>query len=128
MQFTAKETTDQRNAERRAAKAAALAESVAAGQAAITAEIEGSRVEVAKLRAKHGAGHLGSIEVGPLSLPNPGGGADLLDDAQCVLVPGHRYGLLGRNGKGKSTLLKWMAARRMPGLPPATSIYYVTQV
>ena len=33
----------------------------------------------------------------------------------------------GRNGKGKSTLLKWIAARRMPGVPAATSIYYVTQ-
>ena len=33
----------------------------------------------------------------------------------------------GRNGKGKSTLLKWVAARRMPGIPATTSLYYVTQ-
>ena len=43
-------------------------------QAAINAEIENGRVEVARLRAKQGGGRLGSLEMGPLSLPNPGGG------------------------------------------------------
>ncbi len=49
---------------------------------------------MALLRAKKGTGSLGSLELGPMTLPNPGGGADLLDSASCVLVPGHRYGLL----------------------------------
>ena len=31
-------------------------------------------MEVARLRAKQGGGRLGSLEMGPLSLPNPGGG------------------------------------------------------
>jgi ATP-binding cassette subfamily F protein 3 len=30
-----------------------------------------------------------------------------------LLVPGKRYGLIGRNGRGKSTLLKALAARRV---------------
>ena len=100
---------------------------MAALQQALADEILRGRLEVAKLRAKEGAPRLGSIELGPTNIPNPGGGADLIEDASCVFVPGHRYGLLGRNGKGKSTLLKHMAARRMSGLPPPVSIYYVTQ-
>jgi ABC-type dipeptide/oligopeptide/nickel transport system ATPase subunit len=70
---------------------------------------------------------LAAIELGPFQLPNPGGGADLLDDAVLTLTPGHRYGLIGRNGKGKSTLLKFLASRRVGGLDPSVSVHYVTQ-
>ncbi len=72
---------------------------------------------------------LGTIEMGEFSLPNPGGGSDLLDEASLVLVPGRRYGLIGRNGKGKSTLLKYLSARRVGGraLPESLSIHYVSQ-
>ena len=42
-------------------------------------------------------------------------------------VPGHRYGLIGRNGKGKSTLLRHLSSRRIKGLPPLMSIHYVAQ-
>ena len=125
--FEVKVTAEQRDAEKRAIKMAAQAERVAALQAALADEILRGRVQVAKLRAKEGASRLGSIELGPTNIPNPGGGPDLIEDASCVLVPGHRYGLLGRNGKGKSTLLKHIAARRLTGLPPTVSIYYVTQ-
>ena len=44
-----------------------------------------------------------------------------------ILVPGHRYGLIGRNGKGKSTLLKFFASRRVGNLDPCTSVHYVSQ-
>lgn len=44
-----------------------------------------------------------------------------------VLVPGRRYGLIGRNGKGKSTLLKALAARRVGALPASLAVYYVNQ-
>ena len=42
-------------------------------------------------------------------------------------MPGHRYGLIGRNGKGKSTLLRWFASRRIKGLPKLLSVHYVAQ-
>ena len=51
----------------------------------------------------------------------------MLDDASFVLAPGHRYALIGRNGKGKSTLLRWLAARRVGNLPAEISIHYVSQ-
>lgn len=74
----------------RAFKVAAQAERVAALQAALAEEILLGRLEVARLRAKEGAPRLGSVELGPTNIPNPGGGADLIEDASCVLVPGHR--------------------------------------
>ena len=64
------------------------------------------RTNEQRLRALEG-GYLGPIESEPrFTLPNPGGGANLLEDASFVLVPGRKYGLIGRNGTGKSTLLR----------------------
>ena len=80
-----------------------------------------------RLRISDGATALGTQELGPFTVPNPGGGADLIEDVSLVLVPGHRYGLIGRNGKGKSTLLKLLASRRVGGLDASLSVHYVSQ-
>ena len=62
-------------------------------------ELDEARKEAATELIKKGqSGRLGTLEVGPFTLPNPGGGADLLEDAAMTLVPGHRYGLICRNG------------------------------
>jgi ATP-binding cassette subfamily F protein 3 len=45
-----------------------------------------------------------------------GGGADLLADASLTLTGGRRYGLMGRNGCGKTTLLTALAARELGGI------------
>ena len=79
-----------------------------------------------KLRAKNGA-YMGAIDAKEFSLPNPGGGQDLLEEANFTLVRGRRYGLIGRNGKGKSTLLRWLAARRVGNFPPEVTVHYVSQ-
>ncbi len=42
------------------------------------------------------------------------GDAALLDDASFVLQPGERVGLIGRNGSGKSSLLKLLAGLEAP--------------
>ncbi|KAL7551403.1 hypothetical protein ACHAWF_014589 [Thalassiosira exigua] len=48
------------------------------------------------------------------SLPNrKGGGPDLLTESNLVLASGRRYGLMGRNGCGKTTLLTALAARQL---------------
>jgi ATP-binding cassette subfamily F protein 3 len=51
----------------------------------------------------------------------------VLQDSSFVLAPGHRYAVVGRNGKGKSTLLRWLAARRVGDLPAGLSVHYVSQ-
>ena len=50
----------------------------------------------------------------------------LFNDATLRLVAGRRYGLLAPNGRGKSTLLKFIAARRLP-IPPTISILMLDQ-
>jgi ABC-type dipeptide/oligopeptide/nickel transport system ATPase subunit len=44
-----------------------------------------------------------------------GGGPDLLSDANMTLASGRRYGLMGRNGCGKTTLLTALASRELCG-------------
>ena len=54
-------------------------------------------------------------------------GNELLVDSKMDIVKGHRYGLLGRNGVGKSTLLRQLAAGSIPGLPRGMIIQMVKQ-
>ena len=55
------------------------------------------------------------------------GGEDLISDASLTLAAGRRYGLVGRNGTGKTTFLRAFAARQLPGLPVTLSILHVEQ-
>ena len=111
-----------------AARCERLTAEVIAETESLEKEMADARAAAAQMRTDgQGSGGLGAIETGTFDLPNPGGGADLLTNANVVLVPGRRYGLIGRNGKGKSTLLKYLAARRVGGLPASLSIHYVSQ-
>lgn len=44
-------------------------------------------------------------------------GRELLQRTTLKMVHGHRYGLIGENGVGKSTLLRRIANRTLPGIP-----------
>ena len=119
---------DPKAAANAAARCERLTHEVIAETDALEQEMAAAREEAAKLRtAGAGGGALGAIDTGVFDLPNPGGGADLLSNANAVLVPGRRYGLIGRNGKGKSTMLKYLSAGRVGGLPSSLSIHYVSQ-
>nr|CEL65229.1 TPA: MGC81714 protein, related [Neospora caninum Liverpool] len=54
-------------------------------------------------------------------------GRELLIDAQLKLVKGRRYGLVGRNGIGKSTLLSALARQEIHGVDPDIAIGMVEQ-
>mmetsp|Transcript_28513 Transcript_28513/g.44907 ORF Transcript_28513/g.44907 Transcript_28513/m.44907 type:complete len:860 (-) Transcript_28513:3313-5892(-) len=63
-----------------------------------------------------------------------GGGQDLLEDASLILARGRRYGLMGRNGCGKTTLLTALASRELNeasagggGVPKNMSMLLVRQ-
>merc|ERR1711871_32797 len=90
------------------------------------AELLDARIQTAKVRNEEGA-YNGAIEATSFTLPNPGGGAPLLQDASCTQIRGRRYALIGRNGKGKSTMLKAIASRRVGGIPLNVSMHYVSQ-
>jgi ABC-type dipeptide/oligopeptide/nickel transport system ATPase subunit len=52
-------------------------------------------------------------------LPNlRGGGPNLLQNASLTLARGRRYGLMGRNGCGKTTLLSFIASRQLTDAVP----------
>mmetsp|Transcript_24112 Transcript_24112/g.29214 ORF Transcript_24112/g.29214 Transcript_24112/m.29214 type:complete len:1292 (+) Transcript_24112:140-4015(+) len=52
-------------------------------------------------------------------------GKTLLKKANLLLERGHRYGLVGQNGMGKTTLLNRIAAQDINGFPKAVSTYYI---
>merc|ERR1719506_1493400 len=79
------------------------------------------------LRGSKGLKFTSAVKVGPFDLPHPGGSGNLLENASFTLTPGRRYALIGRNGKGKSTLLRNLAARRVGGLPDGVTTHYVSQ-
>mmetsp|Transcript_33470 Transcript_33470/g.58642 ORF Transcript_33470/g.58642 Transcript_33470/m.58642 type:complete len:684 (+) Transcript_33470:51-2102(+) len=54
-------------------------------------------------------------------------GKALLENAQLKLSWGHKYGLIGRNGIGKTTLLRALAAGEIEKQPKGMNILYVEQ-
>ncbi|KAJ2966562.1 hypothetical protein NUW58_g10636 [Xylaria curta] len=54
------------------------------------------------------------------------GGTRILTDTDLTLAYGHRYGLVGNNGVGKSTLLRALSRRDLP-IPTHISILHVEQ-
>ena len=61
-------------------------------------------------------------------LPNlRGGGPPLLQNANLTLARGRRYGLMGRNGCGKTTLMSYIASRQVQGVPKNMSMLLVRQ-
>jgi ATP-binding cassette subfamily F protein 1 len=64
-----------------------------------------------------------------INIPNfsiSAAGKILFKDASLTIAHGRRYGLVGANGRGKSTLLKMIAARDLV-LPPRIDFLYVEQ-
>jgi ATPase subunit of ABC transporter with duplicated ATPase domains len=49
----------------------------------------------------------------------------LLSKTHLLLERNHRYGLIGQNGQGKTTLLNRVAAGDIKGFPTETSVYYI---
>lgn len=54
-------------------------------------------------------------------------GKELISDASVTLAYGRRYGLVGRNGTGKTTFLKHMAMHAIDGIPKNCQILHVEQ-
>ncbi|KAH7513691.1 ABC transporter F family member 3 [Ziziphus jujuba] len=55
------------------------------------------------------------------------GGRDLIVDGSLTLSFGRHYGLVGRNGTGKTTFLRYMAMHAIDGIPQNCRILHVEQ-
>lgn len=51
----------------------------------------------------------------------------LIENASLKLTPGNRYGLVGRNGLGKTTLMKYIGSNLISGMPDDLLIIHVQQ-
>ncbi|KAG2423892.1 hypothetical protein HXX76_014945 [Chlamydomonas incerta] len=72
-----------------------------------------------------GAGGSRDVHLENFSLSN--GGKELVSDATVMLAFGRRYGLIGRNGTGKTTLLRALAGHEIKGLPANCQVLHVEQ-
>ena len=68
-----------------------------------------------------------NISIPSFSLLPVDGGEDLLSNASLKLAHLRRYGLIGRNGVGKTTLMKAIAKHVLPGIPSGMKISLVEQ-
>lgn len=93
-----------------------------AHQAAAQATLAGEKIEVMR---NCGGPIVRDVHLTNISVSN--GGADLIADADVVLAYGRRYGLVGRNGTGKTTFLRALATRQIPGLPSNCQVLHVEQ-
>lgn len=55
------------------------------------------------------------------------GPMNLIEDGEMLLSPGNRYGLVGRNGMGKTTLMKHMNSNLLKGISQDMLIIHVEQ-
>ncbi|GAB5362450.1 hypothetical protein AAMO2058_000798000 [Amorphochlora amoebiformis] len=67
------------------------------------------------------------VHVHNFSMFTPDGSAQLLEGAELKLSPGRRMGLVGRNGIGKTTLLRHIANYEVPGFPTYLRVVHVQQ-
>eukprot|EP00890_Picochlorum_soloecismus_P002952 jgi/Picsp_1/3658/NSC_06495-R1_abc transporter family protein len=74
--------------------------------------------------------HVGGPAVRDIHLTNicvSNGGAELISDSDIVLAYGRKYGLVGRNGSGKSTFLRAFAIKEIAGIPSNCQVLHVEQ-
>ena len=61
-----------------------------------------------------------------ISISSPSGQV-LLEEGSLQIVRGRKYGLIGRNGVGKTTMLRALARRDLPGFPLDLRVLHVSQ-
>ncbi|KAL4424205.1 hypothetical protein ABPG75_001506 [Micractinium tetrahymenae] len=93
-----------------------------AHQAEARRALAGMKVEVVR---NAGGPAVRDVHLENFSISN--GGAELIEHGNCTLAFGRRYGLVGRNGTGKTTLLRHLAQRAIKGIPSNCQILHVEQ-
>eukprot|EP00249_Psilotum_nudum_P023811 c28989_g1_i1 orf=609-2861(+) len=101
-------------------------------QAEYAAYLSAVEAEVASMPAaivNHGRSEEGSVskDVRMENFTISVGGRELISDASITLAYGRHYGLVGRNGTGKTTFLRHMAMHAIEGIPRSCQILHVEQ-
>ncbi|KAG2441206.1 hypothetical protein HYH02_010050 [Chlamydomonas schloesseri] len=95
---------------------------LAAHQARAAHSLQGDTPTIIR---NQGGGGARDVHLENFSLSN--GGKELVSDATVMLAFGRRYGLIGRNGTGKTTLLRALAGHEIKGLPANCQVLHVEQ-
>ncbi|KAL6175262.1 hypothetical protein ACLB2K_051904 [Fragaria x ananassa] len=92
------------------------------------AEMEAARAGMPVVTVNHDGG--GGANIKDLHLEGFNvsvGGRDLIVDGSVTLSFGRHYGLIGRNGTGKTTFLRHLAMHAIDGIPNSCQILHVEQ-
>jgi ATPase subunit of ABC transporter with duplicated ATPase domains len=82
---------------------------------------------ITKFLTSVGEGKTNEVDISHIQLATPDGSAELLSDAHLKFLPGRRYGLVGRNGVGKTTLLRALNYYEVPNFPTHLRVVHVEQ-
>ncbi|KAG7017018.1 ABC transporter F family member 3 [Cucurbita argyrosperma subsp. argyrosperma] len=92
------------------------------------AEMEAARAGMPVIRVNHDSGNGPNVKDIHMENFNISvGGRDLIVDGTVTLSFGRHYGLIGRNGTGKTTFLRAMAMHAIDGIPQNCQILHVEQ-
>uniref|UniRef100_A0A6A7G2R9 ATPbinding cassette protein n=1 Tax=Hirondellea gigas TaxID=1518452 RepID=A0A6A7G2R9_9CRUS len=67
------------------------------------------------------------VHIPNFTMARPGGGSELLLETDVQLTHGRKYGLIGPNGHGKTTLLTQLASYQIPEFPKHLRVLHVKQ-
>ncbi|XP_047325881.1 ABC transporter F family member 3 [Impatiens glandulifera] len=90
------------------------------------AEMEAVKAGMPIVKVNHGEG-AGSKDIHMENFNISVGGRELIVDGCLTLSFGRHYGLIGRNGTGKTTFLRHMAMHAIDGIPNSCQILHVEQ-
>lgn len=104
----ARKQKKEQSAQQRAAEKEALARQLKLNEMKVA--------RMAAIKASRGFARQASqaVILDKFTVPHPAGQGDILAESNITLVPRHRYGFIGKNGIGKSTLMNYLAGYKTP--------------